>query len=136
MEDAAFIDGVDVTVHIGMPILHARYEILRFCLYELNRTGIILDSNNESNESLFLPFDRAVAAVDCKKSNCLLEVAKEAQGRSGRSLRKLPLQVHAQHIGSFDPVSLETFILALRVGVASELDARTKLKESYNNTLS
>lgn len=39
--DSAFIDRVDMKIHVGLPILQARYEILRSCIEELVRVGIV-----------------------------------------------------------------------------------------------
>lgn len=128
MVDAAFIDRVDVKVHIGMPILQARYEIMRSCLKELIRARIITCGDDETTS--LLPFDPDMSMVN-DDSNLLLHIAKDAQGLSGRSLRKLPLQVHAQFIGNSDPVSLGTFLSALQRGVTWELEARKKIQEPY-----
>ena len=46
--DVAFVDRADVKQYIGLPILEARYEILRSCVLELIRVGIV---NIESAES-------------------------------------------------------------------------------------
>lgn len=39
--DIAFIDRADIKAYVGPPTLQARYEILRTCLQELIRTGIV-----------------------------------------------------------------------------------------------
>ena len=39
--DVAFVDRADVKQYIGLPILEARYEILRSCVLELIRVGIV-----------------------------------------------------------------------------------------------
>ncbi|KAL1363847.1 hypothetical protein AAHE18_03G176300 [Arachis hypogaea] len=39
--DIAFVDRADIKAYIGPPTLQARYEILRSCLQELMRTGIL-----------------------------------------------------------------------------------------------
>lgn len=39
--DIAFVDRADIKAYVGPPTLQARYEILRSCLQELIRTGII-----------------------------------------------------------------------------------------------
>ncbi len=39
--DSAFVDRVDWTVKIGLPSLEARYEILRSCVNELCRVGVV-----------------------------------------------------------------------------------------------
>ena len=39
--DVAFVDRADVKQYIGLPIVEARYEILRSCVLELIRVGIV-----------------------------------------------------------------------------------------------
>lgn len=39
--DIAFVDRADIKAYVGPPTIEARYEILRSCLHELIRTGII-----------------------------------------------------------------------------------------------
>lgn len=39
--DIAFVDRADIKAYVGPPTLQARYEILRSCLQELLRTGIL-----------------------------------------------------------------------------------------------
>ena len=42
--DIAFVDRADIKAYVGPPTLQARYEILRSCLQELIRTGILSTS--------------------------------------------------------------------------------------------
>ena len=42
--DIAFVDRADIKAYVGPPSLQARYEILRSCLQELLRTGILASS--------------------------------------------------------------------------------------------
>ena len=39
--DLAFVDRADIKAFIGPPSVRARYEILRSCLSELSRAGIL-----------------------------------------------------------------------------------------------
>jgi AAA+ superfamily predicted ATPase len=39
--DIAFVDRADIKAYVGPPTLQARYEILRSCLQELLRVGIL-----------------------------------------------------------------------------------------------
>lgn len=39
--DAAFVDRADIKAYIGPPTLPARYEILRSCIAELQRAGVV-----------------------------------------------------------------------------------------------
>ena len=106
--DPAFVDRIDFKVYIGNPNLLARYQILYSCIIELQNKGIIkpavsleswtsADFNNfESNEY------------------ALYNVAQLAEGLSGRSLRKLPMQVHAFHLDSRPYISYHSFITGIR----------------------
>lgn len=51
--DIAFVDRADIKAYVGPPTLQARYEILRSCLQELIRTGII--SNFQDYDQSMLP---------------------------------------------------------------------------------
>ncbi|KAK9278699.1 hypothetical protein L1049_028274 [Liquidambar formosana] len=102
--DIAFVDRADIKAYVGPPTLEARYEILRSCLQELIRTGII--SNSQDCDRLILPnyvslkeklnmpeIQHAESPVHlCKQ---LLEAAEACEGLSGRSLRKLPFLAHS-----------------------------------------
>jgi len=74
--DLAFVDRADIKAYIGPPSLHARYEILRSCLAELTRAGILeapcgsggggggADGADGPGASGALPpFERALAAT-------------------------------------------------------------------------
>lgn len=39
--DIAFVDRADIKAYVGPPTLEARYEILRSCIHELLRVGIL-----------------------------------------------------------------------------------------------
>jgi SpoVK/Ycf46/Vps4 family AAA+-type ATPase len=91
--DAAFTDRADLSLFVGNPIQQARHEILKSCLKELQRVGLI--ATNEEQ-------------ID------LTEVALLSEGMSGRSLRRLPLQTHALYLfHEPTPIPVDTFIAAL-----------------------
>lgn len=166
--DAAFVDRVDLKLHIGLPILKARYQILQSCLEELIRVGIIIiingkrsghpQSDNEANhhpnggildiEELYedveedeerkdefssIPGPSVVGSRINRCSRMLLECAKQSEGLSGRSLRRLPLQSHAQFIqngglgNDENAIPLDTFLEALLLGIQYEQQARVNL---------
>jgi len=104
--DDAFVDRVDLKLHIGLPIHKARYEILRTCLEELIRVGIVVESRrNETDNSsaamitghmskeLFVDFVVAEKEererIDGDESGMLLSCSRDADGLSGRSLRRV-----------------------------------------------
>jgi pachytene checkpoint protein 2 len=160
--DAAFVDRADLKLHIGMPILQARYEILRSCLFELERVGIIgiegTTATKENNlpkggsSALTLPRfptalrwqqqqtrqsdpssmgsqppdDSVMVAAACR----LLECAQQAHGLSGRSLRRLPLQAHAQFLhdsSADDCCTLNDFLEALAQAIQTEHETRRNM---------
>ncbi|CAN6578426.1 unnamed protein product [Malus baccata var. baccata] len=111
--DIAFVDRADIKAYVGPPTLQARYEILRSCLHELIRTGILshlepfvmnfvnckicesmLPNFASLKEKLNMPEvqDAQTPLHLCKQ---LFETAEACEGLSGRSLRKLPFLAHA-----------------------------------------
>ncbi|KAH0775367.1 hypothetical protein KY290_012504 [Solanum tuberosum] len=102
--DIAFVDRADIKAYVGPPTLQACYEILRSCLQELLRTGIL--SNSQDGGCLVLPnyasLKEKMSEVVSTESQMfphlgkqLLEAAEACEGMSGRSLRKLPFLAHA-----------------------------------------
>ncbi|PKU81647.1 pachytene checkpoint protein 2 homolog isoform X1 [Dendrobium catenatum] len=102
--DIAFVDRADIKAYVGPPTLQARYEILRSCLQELLRTGILKYS--QDCEYLVLPnystlLDKLHSSDMGEPGEALflfkklLEAAEACQGLSGRALRKLPFLAHA-----------------------------------------
>ncbi|KAJ4827189.1 nucleolar component of the pachytene checkpoint [Turnera subulata] len=103
--DIAFVDRADIKAYVGPPTLQARYEILRSCLQELVRTGVLsqfqaqdfdhymLLSYSALKEKLNSHIQEAYPMLNlCKQ---LHEAAEACEGLSGRSLRKLPFLAHA-----------------------------------------
>lgn len=135
--DAAFVDRVDLKLHIGLPILAARYNILHSCIGELIRVGIVrCDERFCSGFAAFGDTEDAGehkmdTSLESTKMNTrlLLQCAREAEGLSGRSLRKLPLQAHALWIASDNEeesgiVLLERFLEALSIAIQDEVATR------------
>lgn len=135
--DAAFVDRVDLKIHIGLPILKARYEILKSCIEELQRVGIIVASVEESSSSSSSSSLTTIASFEQQQqwngnsnavTKLLLECARRAEGLSGRSLRRLPLQAHAQFLGGMErAVSVEDFVQALGDAIQLEQISRTQV---------
>ncbi|KAL2340957.1 hypothetical protein Fmac_008897 [Flemingia macrophylla] len=109
--DIAFVDRADIKAYVGPPTLQARYEILRSCLQELMRSGILtslqdcknvtLPNYASAKDRLSAPAFHEGATFNqlCKQ---LLETAEACEGMSGRSLRKLPFLAHAALDNPFD----------------------------------
>ncbi|KAL7138897.1 hypothetical protein ABFS83_09G013800 [Erythranthe nasuta] len=104
--DIAFVDRADIKAYVGPPTLQARYEILRSCLVELLRTGILSNSGFQDGDHLFVPSFTSLkeqlntalipdAASPYSLCVHLLAAAEACEGLSGRSLRKLPFLTHA-----------------------------------------
>ncbi|KAL5544126.1 hypothetical protein UlMin_007910 [Ulmus minor] len=102
--DIAFIDRADIKAYVGPPSLHARYEILRTCLQELVRTGILSNFQNSNHFTLpnYASLKEKLNMPDTQEDQTqlllctqLLEAAEACEGLSGRSLRKLPFLAHA-----------------------------------------
>jgi hypothetical protein len=94
---------------------------------ELVHVGIVQDDDDE-----FCDFHDIYNTVNEQDSlsQALLKCAKAAEGLSGRSLQRLPLQSHALHVKSTERVSMESFIETLRLGITAEQEMREQLGDS------
>ncbi|XP_045112640.1 pachytene checkpoint protein 2 homolog [Portunus trituberculatus] len=94
--DLAFVDRADIKEYIGFPSRAAVYMIYLSCVAELQRTGILADS-----ETLFsyreLETMNMIVNEATKLSMKLLEIAGKSEGLSGRTLRKLTFLAYAIH---------------------------------------
>jgi hypothetical protein len=136
--DDAFVDRVDFKVHIGMPIWKARFHILRSCVEELVRVGIIVVVQGDSDDKI-MSFEQAILLQpQLQPSNqphhhpndltaLLLSCAQQAEGLSGRSLRRLPLQAHAQYLQGSKSVSQKDFLQALGLAIQAEQASRKQM---------
>lgn len=125
----------------GPPCVGARYEILRSCVAELLRTGIV------HHGALPLAWDAALAAQELSTSassngqqpskdeaalstRLLLDVAAACEGASGRLLRKLPLLTHAAgRIDKNDGIC--AFLAAMKDMAAQEAADRAMLSADH-----
>lgn len=132
--DGAFVDRVDWMVKVELPCLEARYEILKSCIEELMRVGIVKQQQQQQQQDgcrenvnstcrrkdLVSFHEVPIGGNDDDDnvvSGMLLECARMAEGLSGRSLRRIPFQSHAFHVYSIEDVSLEEFLRALKIGI-------------------
>jgi ATPases of the AAA+ class len=132
--DGAFVDRVDWMVKVDLPCLEARYEILKSCVEELMRVGIVKQQQQQQQDGcrenvngtcrrkgLVSFHEVPIGSNDDDDNNTvsgmLLECARMAEGLSGRSLRRIPFQSHAFHVHSIEDVSLEEFLRALKIGI-------------------
>ncbi|KAI0721851.1 P-loop containing nucleoside triphosphate hydrolase protein [Cerioporus squamosus] len=124
--DSAFVDRADIVQYVDLPPREAIYEILRGCLAELVKKGIVAEVDvpslaqaqlyertaDFSNLSLTTPPTAQPAAPspqgqDARERSRLLAIRLLAlaqkcrdQEMSGRSLRRLPVLAHARYIGT------------------------------------
>ncbi|XP_057853723.2 pachytene checkpoint protein 2 homolog isoform X1 [Cryptomeria japonica] len=130
--DIAFVDRADIKAYVGPPTLQARYEILRSCLLELIRAGIVVSSEN--NEVQLLSYANLQHCIttdglnqvdnSLSSSKRLLEAAEASEGLSGRALRKLPFLAHASLVNCFSCDSAR-FIATLVDTARNELSEQT-----------
>lgn len=81
--DKALLDRADLVRHVGPPSQAALHSILAGCLAELTRIGIVSDN-------VPLPVPSSADALSSPESLALWEVARQADGLSGRSIRQIP----------------------------------------------
>ena len=132
--DLAFVDRADIKAYIGPPPLHARYEILRTCVSELQRVGIITDTVSLVQYDEICSDRRASSCMDEHEamqqvvSRALVQAAAATEGFSGRALRKLPFLAHATSANIGDRCSSLQFIAALEKAALRESQDRVNLQ--------
>ncbi|EIE24011.1 AAA-domain-containing protein [Coccomyxa subellipsoidea C-169] len=107
--DLAFVDRADIKAYVGPPGAQARYEILRSCVLELHRVGILAKDQAQQDAS-----------------TALLEAAAACAGFSGRMLRKLPFLAHARGCSLSRGRTLSCQAFACQLRQASELEAHDR----------
>lgn len=138
--DAAFVDRADLKLYVPPPGPAAIYEILRSCVHELMRAGVIgprhtlLDTQvvphmlgmvNDTTRASVTLYQIATAAKVLgfawqARGNSLVMVK---QGLSGRALRKLPVLAHARFVQAAS-TDVDAYLRALKAAVAGEREAR------------
>jgi len=109
--DAAFLDRADIKQYVNAPTASAIYIILRTCLNELIRCGLIEEQVFHSLFYLFSWLKGEKRPIPCPEearmnmfsqpnspSSKLWRCAKECTSFSGRTLRRLPVLMHARYI--------------------------------------
>lgn len=131
--DLAFVDRADIKAYIGPPPLHARYEILRTCVAELRRVGIVTDAVSLVRFNEVCSDRRASSCMDENEahqqvvSRALVQAAAATEGFSGRALRKLPFLAHATSANIANKCSSLQFIAALEKAALREGQDRANL---------
>lgn len=113
--DRALLDRADVVKHVGQPSANALYSILAKCIEELIRIGVVVSGER-------IPSIRELRDGDgqCSAGHELLELAKLAQGISGRSIRQVPALAWSK--ADEDAVSLPTCLSLFREAILEKAD--------------
>jgi energy-coupling factor transporter ATP-binding protein EcfA2 len=150
--DVAFIDRADIKAYIGPPTAKARYEMLRSSLQELIKVGIIQFQRHGVHFPSSMPATAAaqgaagIAALALSDTNhgkelqideesvllglTLCRIAENAEGLSGRALRKLPFLAHAGAGFPSGRATAEQFLAAMEVALHEEKSDREALVQS------
>ncbi|KAE8271165.1 hypothetical protein A4X09_0g1194 [Tilletia walkeri] len=139
--DNAFIDRADIKQYIGLPPPEAVFWILKTCLSELMRVGLVervglMDWRAtmlaRSDVPSSLPSDDPTSKA---ASIALSQLSQQCSGMSGRSLRRLPVLAHARYIGvgsaGGGPVQIGTWMEAMRRAV---LDANSEMTQAQQGS--
>lgn len=116
--DIAFVDRADIRAFIPQPSSWAIYSILHSCLQELLKAGLIMGTCPDQKidrKQLINGFVNEKKEVPGQVENLLLQLAKESEGLTGRSLRKVPLRVFSSQINPGKIVRVEEFISAMMI---------------------
>lgn len=139
--DLAFLDRADIVVKIGEPSIDAVFKIISSLITELAAKGIIIPDSPEDGRddfnivtiSSYSKFSDLNKFPPFSAGNILSQICKEANGFSGRALRKLPFLAHALFLKK-SSATLREFLIALR----SSVDYQKKSKENmeqFNNKI-
>ena len=114
--DLAFVDRADIKQYIGPPGPRVRYDILKTCVDELMRVGIVapsielqpsLSAERAHEAASSQPLADPSAAVSAQLYACSLA----ADGFSGRALRKLPFLAHTLCSSNAEVAPLQVRVL-------------------------
>jgi MoxR-like ATPase len=134
--DVAFVDRADIKQYIGLPGLRARFEILRTCVNELSRAGIVrpavalpgcdAQALRELDDAGKPRAGREASGTVGSQLRVLLHAAQLCEGLSGRALRKLPFQAHVYFVRR-PHATCKDFLAALVDAARLEKAQRSKL---------
>ncbi|CAK0750807.1 hypothetical protein CVIRNUC_002019 [Coccomyxa viridis] len=126
--DLAFVDRADIKAYVGPPGIQARYEILRSCLAELQRVGV-LSSSAPAPPLYTTAMQTSMACMagedgrsegEMAAGRSLLRAAEACEGFSGRMLRKLPFLAHAGAAANRKSQELDCEAFAQRLTQAAQ----------------
>ena len=134
--DFAFLSRADIKQFIGNPCLKARYKIMSGMIEELISKGLI------SPDSCIMDFD----SINILASNPatahqigssfidsvqLYECAKEAEGLSGRQIRRMPVLART-YSNNHPPIALSTFLELLKKAIGVEINETVNSAQKNN----
>jgi len=145
--DSAFIDRADIVQYVDLPPREAIYEILRTCLMELMKKGIVgpleiptvAQATMYSKTTTDFISDETSAPNSRERSNRagsrLFQLSEKCRGMSGRTLRRLPVLAHTSYIGlpirqPLAPVPSHTPAVAQSGSKGSTKSKKAKLKRA------
>ncbi|XP_011703481.1 PREDICTED: pachytene checkpoint protein 2 homolog [Wasmannia auropunctata] len=125
--DLAFVDRADIKQYLGYPSEIAIYNIYHSCLKELMRTGIL--ENEEIHDISQLKILGYTEYENTKNSLKLLELSRESEGLTGRTLRKIPFLAHALHT-STSKTTLSKFLKAMHTAILKQDQQEGDMQQS------
>ncbi|OXU26680.1 hypothetical protein TSAR_012578, partial [Trichomalopsis sarcophagae] len=126
--DLAFVDRADIKQYIGPPNEQAIYKIYSDCIKELMRTEFIEKEIIEDYQ--YLKMQGFQENQQTKYSIRVLQLCKQSEGMSGRTLRKIPFLAHALFM-SMNQNKLKNFLAAMVHAIEKQ---KTDGLEVQNNT--
>lgn len=123
--DPAFIDRADIKAFIDLPSTNARFAILRDCVQELMRAGLVATAPLCEVPPTTA---NALSELDAR----LIACAEAARELSGRSLRKLPFLAFATHLHQSGVATALEFVEALQRTIEDEHLARSAVMLNSN----
>ena len=132
--DFAFLSRADIKQFIGNPCLKARYKIMSGMIDELISRGVL------SPDSCIMDFDSInIFSGNMGASNQLgnafsdsfklLDCAKDAEGLSGRQIRRMPILARTYSHDS-TPVPLGSFLMYLKRAIDKEMKETHKTEKN------
>lgn len=154
--DAAFLDRADMKINVGNPPVGCRYDILKSCIEEMSKKGVLKDcppslpafrdvsqfvASKNKNSNMYgkeaevcSTTPRPISHHDSKCMQMgvrLLAAASSLEGFSGRSLRKLPVQAFGLFVRRASACRAEAFIETLILAAQREVQAREQLGKNH-----
>jgi len=124
--DLAFVDRADIKFFVGNPSPLAIYSILKSCIDELMRVGIVQHPPVPMKQASDLHLSSGEGPDNA--SQCLWDIANKSVGLSGRTLRKLPFLAYAKFLhSSRGEVPILQFLQALSRSVDVQFKERHHL---------